>query len=153
MKVRMDFVTNSSSSSMILALKKPLSFEAIFEALLKVKKETPEEYAMLPVKDMKDFSISLAGLAAGSPFEKFVKWAEGMGLRHPQLVDDTRQSIEDNYGIFPAYANALQKRGLHVYMRDINDFSGNGKDIMTALSNWGGHLKSEDIILKVASYY
>ena len=153
MKTRIDFVTNSSSSSMILALKKPLSFEMIFEALLKVKKETPEEYEMLPIKDLKDFSISLAGLGAGSPFAKFVKWAEGMGLRHPQLVKDTRHGVQDNYGVFPAYADALQKRGYHVFMRDINDFSGSGNDIMSALCNWAGHLRTKDIILKVASYY
>lgn len=153
MKTRIDFVTNSSSSNMLLALKKPLSWETIFDALRKVEKENPEEYAMLPIKNNREFSIFLTGLAAGSSFEKFVKWAEGMGIRHPSLVKDTRHGVAGNYGVFPAYADALQKRGYHVFMCDINDFAGSDNAIMTVLSRWAGHLVSNDIILKVASYY
>ena len=72
MKMRCGFVTNSSSSNMILAIKKPLDMERVFEGLLYMKDKDTEKFAMLPaVDDLKDFAIQLTGLVAG-PFFYYI---------------------------------------------------------------------------------
>jgi len=157
MKTRSDFVTNSSSSNMILALKQPLSSRALHLILMDMKKNNPEAFAKLPIEVTGEFAISLTGLACGNTMEKFFKWVDEWGYRHESLVKNPRQSLlqgggTQNFGEFPTYAINLRKEGYqHVYMLDINDFSGID-DIMSRLCKWAGLVKTDNFMLKVESY-
>ena len=73
MKLRCDFVTNSSSSNVILALKQPLNFSAVHMALIGLETDQPEVFKTLPMTDTFEFAIFLTAFACGHTIDTLVE--------------------------------------------------------------------------------
>ena len=69
MKIRSDFVTNSSSSNVIIAMKDPLTFGSMYGVMLKLEAESKEVWEAIGYGDLYDFSLKLAGHACGKTIE------------------------------------------------------------------------------------
>lgn len=71
MKIRTNFVTNSSSSNVILAMKVPLEWSYVHVQLLKLKDMSEEAFKELVYEDSVEFAMHLTAYACGHSIDGY----------------------------------------------------------------------------------
>jgi len=183
MKIRCSFVTNSSSSNVILALKAPLSIGAVRSGLLNLEYKNKEMFDVL-VKDgdSLDFAAYLTGFACGHSIdraeehernvvnhwraywqaetERFVqKFGEDAAFVKEMECWDRVHGDDKSWpepkepGKFPKRAFALKAEG-YTFVYMFDINDFSGEDVfMTRLAEWAGSIKTDNFVLEVETYY